>query len=570
MRRVKDNISVFENSTKRLTELGNKRRAGGDVVGAVSAYRNALESSPFDYEANAGLAELYTSVSDAYDTTDLLPEAINCWFRALSVAESDYEKARAYNGLGANYFFLSKDIFAIHYFNEQLRVDPDNFYEYNDVIEDVQDAALDREYEAATSHFGYTLAYDKNSDEDGEKALAQARTLTESGKLNEALLLLTQIKEDSPHFLKALQGIAFILLLQEKFDTAVEISEHILYLDADNFRAQYVLCSAYKNLGKQKESDELFEKLCRRKANDREFNFQMLMLALETERESGALLFADRIVNETPYDLNVLYVRGLIKYNLGDVDGCIADLKKVLIFTDNPVVKNKLAEAREKKENSQPLGKMSYDFNLEEEEVKFRIEELNRRFQDMQSAGIISFDDIVEHCDCIIKCRFTDLLPIGIHMGLALNAKKMHEYLRVVLLDSTVADELKRCILKEYLSLGINMPIRCVAGHIYKSFNVQPVKLSGYAAEAFQEAYAVAASNLYLIDQHKIILLRRRIVKYREKYEQNLGPEDVKPDILAAGIFKMLALPILSEDKVVCEMFSVKQEDLENIIQYLK
>jgi len=71
----------------------------------------------------------------------------------------------------------------------------------------------------------------------------------------------------------------------------------------------------------------------------------MIMLSLDTSHESVALRFIERVLEETPYNLNVLYVRGLVKYNLGDVEGCRADLKKVLVFTDNAVVRDKLSVA---------------------------------------------------------------------------------------------------------------------------------------------------------------------------------------------------------------------------------
>ena len=68
---MRKNKLLFENTPERLSEVGKKRRDEGDIPGAVSAYRSALSDHPLDYNANAGLAEVYTEI-------DMLAEALNC------------------------------------------------------------------------------------------------------------------------------------------------------------------------------------------------------------------------------------------------------------------------------------------------------------------------------------------------------------------------------------------------------------------------------------------------------------------------------------------------------------
>ncbi|MBQ9482049.1 MAG: hypothetical protein IJU84_07800 [Clostridia bacterium] len=544
----------FDNGANRLKTVAEKRRDEGDILGAVSAYRSVLEKSPFDYDANADLAELYAEA-------DLCMEAANCWFRALSVAADKYEEARAYNGLGAAHYFLGMDLLALHYFGKQLSLDQETDYEYNDVIEDIQDEAYDE-----NERRPYFVVYDKTKDDEGEKSIKRARALIEEGKLNEALTSLTQIKDDSPHFVRSLEMIAFVLFLQGKYETATEIADHILYLDGNNFRARYVLCSCLYGKGETEKSEVFFKQLVAEAEEkfDEERYLHMIMLSLDTSHESVALRFIERVLEETPYNLNVLYVRGLVKYNLGDVEGCRADLKKVLVFTDNAVVRDKLSVAG-KAEGERP-DRIEYEFDLKESEVKYRVEELNKRFDALRESGSISFEDIREHCDCIVKCRFGDLFAVGMQMGLAVDARRTHEYLKELLLDVSVSDEIKCSILREYLTLGVNMPIKCVTAHIYKEFTLSRYEFNGFAAELFNEVYAIAAACLYMVADDKVPLLRRRLKKYKEIYEYNGYPDSAEPKPLAAAAFHLMKLPGISAKGIVRELFSVEEKEFNEAV----
>ena len=556
---MKRNDLLFENTSARLTEVGLKRKNNGDISGAVSAFRSAIELRPFDHTANASLAETYTEI-------EMFTDALNCWFRALSSAESNAEKARAYNGLAANYYFLNKDMLAIHYFNEQLSLDMDGEYAYNDIIEEVQEAEFEKQNELG-DRLDYFVIFDRNADDDSKVKLNAARALTEEGKLNEALILLSQVPETSSCFVNALEAICFVLLLKNDFEKAEEVADRILSLDRDNFRAQYVLCSCYKNLGRAEESEVLYGKMVASYGGEEDRNLHFVMLSLDTEHDSEALSFIEKELEQNPYNMNMLYLRALVKYNLKDVSGCVEDMKRVLIFTDNPIITERLATVRGEK--GTPPERLKYDFDLENEEIEFRLDDITRRFREKQLDSV-TLDDIKEQCKCAIKCRLSEMFPIALHLGLNTDARKMHEFVQMLLMDVSVPDDFKRIILKEYLLLGINMPIMCVTGNIFNKFTLMPLNFSDHAADVFGEAYALAAANIYILDHRKITLLRRRIKKMYLAYCENIGPEDAPPNVLAACIIRLLNLHIISDVNLLKELFGTSENEMEDIVKYLK
>ena len=540
-------IITFDNGVKSLSALAEKRREEGDLVGAVSAYRSALAKSPFDYGANAGLAELYGDV-------DLGIEAINCWFRALSRAENDYERARAYNGLGANYYILGKDSLAMNYFGKQLETDNESDFEYNDVLDNMRDEFFEEQPER------YSVVYDKKKR--GREALEKARNLLDTGRPDEALKKLSDVLPEDEAFPEALEIISFVLLMRGEYQAALDAASRAVDLRGGGLLGNCVVCSALFHLERKDESLAIFKKIVNSGvAAETQDYLQVSMVAIEIGQEEAALDYINRILADTPYNVNVLYVRGLIKYNLGDVDGCREDMKTVLTFTENAVARQRLFETRI--EGKDRPERFAYDFDLTESEVKFRLDELNKKFLSLQG-GHITFADIREHCECIVKCRFPDLFSVGMHMGLAVDAAGMQEYLKEVLLDVTVDDEIKRAVVKEYLSLGLKMPIKLVSGHYYKEFTIEPIEMNGYAAELFTEVYNALASNLYTVGAaKKVALLKRRIKKYREIFEENGGTDSASPEPVAAAVLYRMKIDLLSSGQVAQAMFGVSEKDFE-------
>lgn len=544
-------IIRFDNGVKSLSALAEKRREEGDLIGAVSAYRSALAKSPFDYGANAGLAELYGDV-------DLGIEAINCWFRALSRAEDDFERARAYNGLGANYYILGKDSLAMNYFGKQLETDNESDFEYNDVLDNMREEFFEDPPEQ------YSVVYDKKKK--GREALEKARNLLDTGRPDEALKKLSEVSPEDDAFSEALEIIAFILLLRGEYQVAYETASRAVSLRDGGLLGNCALCSALFHLERKEESLEAFKKIVSTgMATETQDFLQVSMVAIEIGQEEAALDFINRILEDTPYNLNVLYVRGLIKYNLGDEEGCREDMKTVLTFTENAVARQRLLETRLEKDKRPE--RFAYEFDLTESEVKFRLDELNKKFLSLKG-GHITFADIREHCECIVKCRFPDLFTVGMHMGLAVDAAGMQEYLKEVLLDVTVDDDIKRAVVKEYLSLGLKMPIKLVTGHYYKEFTIEPIEMNGYAAELFIEVYNALAASLYTVGASKKVgLLRRRIKKYREIFTDNGGLDSASPEPIAAAVLYKMKIDLLSSEQVAQAMFGVSEREFEAALE---
>lgn len=548
---MESKIIGFENGAERHTRLGERRLGEGNLVGAAIAFRDALASDAFDYEANAGLADVY------YDA-DLVEQGLNCWYRALSSARTDEERARAYNGLGAGFYFLGKDMVAMHFFSEQLNLDQLGEYEYNDVIEDLQDQ-IEAEGDALDSADEplFKIVGDEEKDAENAQKLQKAKGYIATGNMNEALTLLTEIGEDSGCFREALESIAFVLIVQGKWDTAQDVAEHILYLGEDSFTAHYVICCCKHKQGKTDEAEAIYATL-ERFSGENDFNVKMVMLSLDIGREGDAVNYIDRVLEQTPYNINMIYARALAKYNMGEIDECVKGFKDVLAFEENELVSKRLLEAR------LPDGvrpeRFSYDFGVKEAETAFLMTDIIEKLA-KKGKDFYVIDQIIRNSKCIVECGFFDLLPEMIRLGIGTDAEKYFEFLKGVLLDVTVRDEAKSIIIREYLLLGINVRVKCVSAYVYKEFVLVPHRFEGNNADLFNSVYATVCADLNLIDSTRIPVFAVRLLRAKHRVENKVV--DVDESAACAAALKMMKFKILSDDEFVTALFDVTQEELD-------
>ncbi|MCI5838794.1 MAG: hypothetical protein MRZ91_06400 [Christensenellaceae bacterium] len=540
----------FVRNDDMLLDLAEQRMSEGNITGAVSVYRSLLGENPFGYDQNAGIAEAFTEAG-------LFSHAVNAWFRALSVAADDYQRARAFNGLGANYYFLNNNVISFHYFGAQVSIDAVSDFEYNDVIEDIRDASEEEYYKQP-----FYVAYDKDKKSSGRELIEKANGLVNNGAFTEALETLANVGEDDECYKEALGLIALVLLMSERYDDAVSMGEKLLAVDKSDFFANYVLAGCYYHSGQSEKSDECFKVAASSDSKKTEnFELRMLLLSLDTNRIGDGLFYANKIIAEDPFDFDVLYVRGTLLFNSGDRQGCIDDYKKIITFTDNPAVKSRLEFVKKADGTAQSLP---YETNLREAAMRYMLEFIKKGIPEPEN---VKFSEVKTHLEFVIRYGITEFVSSVLQLALAIDAKAAHAFLKEIFLDVTVTDEIKSEIIRVYLMLGINIPVACVSANLYKEFTIRPYAFTGYAATLFGVVYSLAAAMIYLIDHTKIPLLRKRTAKAKEYYEQRGGNEkSVEYAALAAAIIHSMKLKVISDKKLLKDMFSIKTEAFDDAI----
>ncbi len=545
----------FTKNTDSLLAVARRRRDDDDYVGAASAYRSILSDEPENYSVNAELAELLCDI-------ELYDEAANRWFVCLSVAENADQRARALNGLGAAHYFSGRDMLAVHYFSEQLMSMSAEEYLYDELIDEVRELALEEEAEQKNPRF--KVVHNVNALKESAKQISLAQKLFEDGKFNEALVLLAGVSEDSPDYIRSLELMSFILLLQNKIKQAMDVSLYVLEVKKDSFTAHYVLAGGYKSLGDDGKCNEHLSAAEGLVGDDQDRQLRMVTLALELEDENKALFYINKVLLQNFSNMNLKYVRGIINYNLGNVKDALRDFSDVVTLTDNVLAKEKLKKAG-LLEGHRP-ERLEYSFELENEKIAERQGELLENVAERDGVSGIDISDVISQCEAVVFSRISALVPMCIHLALAVDAVKGMTYFDGVLMDCRVPDNIKAIILKEYLLTGVEMPVKCVTAHLYKQFTLKPKLVTEEPIELLSQVYAEVAANLYMIDPDKVSVLDKKADALFDAYRQNGGGnEDVAA--LAAAVTYLLKIPMLSTRKMSRTLFDVSDEQLNKAIK---
>lgn len=537
-----------------LLDIAEQRMSDGNITGAVSVYRNLLSKTPFGYDQNAGIAEAFTEAG-------LFSSAINAWYRALSVAADSYQKARAYNGLGANYYFLNNRIISYHYFGLQLSEDAFSDYEYNDVLDDIQEAEAE---ESNNPHL--YVAYDKNKKPTGLELIEKARTLSGSGDIEGAFETLSSIDENDKHYEEGIGIAAFLLLMSGKENETIEFGEYLIKRDKDDFFGNYILAGCYKHTDEKEKSAHCFDICASTDPNTIEkYDLRMLLLCIDTGREKEGIFYASEILKEAPFDLDTLFTRATLEFNSGDRDGSLADYKKVITFTDNPAAISRYNFIKQLDGDTDE--KLSYEMNIKDAAMSYMLDYIKKGIAVPEN---VSFGEVKTHLEYVIRYGISEFVSNVLQLALVVDAHATQEFLRKIFLDVTVSDEIKSEIIRVYLVLGISIPVKCVSANLYKEFTIRSVRFAGYASSLFNLAYALAASTVYMIDNTKVSLLKSKAFKAQANYEERGGDEDKKLYApLAAAIIYSMRLKVISDKELLTTMFELKKEDLDKALAFI-
>ena len=126
-----DNVIKFRKPLDKVFDKANDKCDQGDYLFALSSLLNEMEQRPENAEICAHVADIYTELG-------LYENAVLTWFKYLLRARrEDYWEA--YNGLGANYYFLEENYLASYYFSEQLKITEEVCGVYAEVLEEFLD-----------------------------------------------------------------------------------------------------------------------------------------------------------------------------------------------------------------------------------------------------------------------------------------------------------------------------------------------------------------------------------------------------------------------------------------------
>ena len=300
-----------------LDKLYNKKIESNDLLGALSLIDKMETMHGVDRQTHAARATIYYKMG-------LYEESANSWFKYLSVCKEKH-RARGYNGLGACFYKLDDKSMAGYYFNEQLKTKDKTIYEYNNVGAEFFDEIYDKKSD-------YYIAYPYEI-ADFTKVINKSADLIKMKDFEGALDVLKVIPKQSKFYGDALIQKSLCCFFLDNIEKSLDYIDEALELNPNDLIA---LCNAI-SLNCDAGNKEKVKKLVKRLSSDKsscDFDnlYKVFMVYCEVGEHKLAEKTAEKFLKKEPYNLNVLFLYGLVEYNLQKFEKISKKYSKTVLY----------------------------------------------------------------------------------------------------------------------------------------------------------------------------------------------------------------------------------------------
>ncbi len=561
---VKKNIIEFKRDGDFYFERAEKFLLKGDYLSALENMRKARRLMPEEPYFAFRMARIYGEMG--------LPAAANdIYFRLITQKKCVME---SYFGLTQNFMEDDNLEVAYHYlkcaydrrggadgdlFNEaeMMDMDIDDLY---DIIEELEDRTFDLD-----NSKGLKLVYDRDIYQ--KKILLSANNLMGRQEFDKALTTFAVIKPDSNFYNEALNGITLCHYLAKNYVCAEAVAKEAERLYPDD---AYMLCNrlllADKMRSKAETEKYLSALLAKNDLTDNE-RYRAAMVFCETDRHGYAAEALEKLLEETPYDPQVLLLCAQAQYNGGNLTRAAA-LCRIMIKADED---DSIARYYLKLFTEGPKRKVSYACQVPQKEIVRRLNILTAAAKPDPSGlcSLIETDNeffrLVKWCMTLDDIAFQTFI-FGACCGSG--SPKIREYIDGLLLSSEVNTLLKKQLLIKVLSKTEGQrTIHLTADDILLSARYNaPKKLNEFPA-CFIESYINVFATLALMEKGfevKLNSVVREFLKCAEAEKDTL--KDSKA--LSAVIGVMYGGKRLFTNRgIICEIFNT---NLTTLRAYMK
>ncbi|MBE5734262.1 MAG: tetratricopeptide repeat protein [Clostridiales bacterium] len=550
---MSDNVLLFDKPILRYRRLADECAKKEDFLGAIRFLTSAKNIDPFNLDVLIDLA-------DNYADAGLLENANKCWFNYIDKAPKE-RLAVAYEELAINFFYLDNFWASSYYFHKKLEID--GFISKEGLSQEIIDFFSGEEHKKGS----YKIAYPFDR-ADYSYEVKKAKHCMTIGIFDEGAKILQSIPSeclDEDGF----GDLAVCLFMSDDLDGAEEVCRQSLKLHGDNVTAFCNLSTVYDMKEDFDNSDYYYRKALSCKKGDKAEAYKIATCAIEREDHQMLLECLTTILNERPYELNMLFFSGLCYANLGNFERAEQQLKTALsLDPEDSVVRfyydyvNGLLVSGADEQNFMPF---KYVKELPEQVIskyKKKIKSLVKNPEKMASMvkktevrkvlewGLFSLDSQVVR-DCVFVLTNT-LTPYS------------KSVMMKALINPDGREELKRLIIYVLLQCGVKEKIGVVAGSFY--CKLKPKKLACEKdlehGGLYLSSYALCVSKMIFLDVEVLDKLAKQCDVIFKKLRSIITESDATNEEIAGLILFRAKAKKFSDIAMVTRVFSVDKNKL--------
>lgn len=474
-------IYTYDLNEDLLLNLLNKKLENNDLIGALTVTKTLMERT------NYNKLDLISKRADIFYRMKNYSRACEEWFKYLTLTDEVRQTARAYNGLGACFYKLQENAVAGYYFNKQMLADKKSYFNYSSVT-------LEYFEEILSAKNNYYLAYPLDK-ADFTKLILLAEEKLKVGNYSGAIEDLKIIPSTSSFYPLSLITSSIAKFFLGDIDGAIVDIENSIKIESSTV----AICNAisiFLSVNDKEKADFYFNMLDLATAKGVDL-YKILLVYCEKGEDQTALSLAKRYLKENPFDVTVLFLLGLINFNLKNYEDSENAFKKCYLINGGYVEKYYLTMASNRCIMN---NKMQYQFDLPENVRRIIVEEM-KTFLSLKREERMGFEGkILSICEYVFNSSSYSMQSTMITLLGETKFKKSFEIMKNALLSLNVYDGVKVGIIGYLTAEGYDGKVPVVFNKIYK--NVTLYKSEILNNQKFIEAYAFLICKMVVIEDN--------------------------------------------------------------------
>ncbi len=492
-------IIRIEENIDRYMKLADKKMAEDDLLGALFTLKS-LEKLSRDLSVTARLADVYADMG-------LLDISNRYWYKYMNTAPKE-KVSTAYEELGINYFYMDNLWATGYYFHKKIQAD--GYISKEGIDNEIIEFLSGDEFKK----YAYRVVYPPEradfslEHKSGKRAIAL-------GAFSEAVKMLEKIPKRN-RTEEIADDLSVAYFMSDDLENAEKEVRRALKEHGESVWAYCNLSTVYELKKDYEKSEYYYQKALSLATGERIEAYKIMTCAIERKDHYRVKECLEKVIEERPYEIAMLYFYGIALINLGDYESAKNALKKARSLDFDDVIVEyyyNLAKAFCDGEGEQKLLPLDYEKRLPKLVEKRWTARIKHMIDDPKKfvAGVKKKDNKSLFKWCMLYGSDSSMRTLTYNMA-TLTSREFIKLAIELLMMPEANDALKRLLVYMLAMSGYKGKISVVFGVFFKTYHGRKTACEkDLDNPKFLTAYALAMSKLVFSDIEDIDVIAKSI-----------------------------------------------------------
>jgi tetratricopeptide (TPR) repeat protein len=515
---MEKNLQLDKN-IERYVKIADKKVGEDDLLGAFYTLKSV--------EKFTKSTDIIVRLADLYADMGLLEISNRYWYKYMSIAPKE-KVPMAYEELGINFFYMENLWATGYYFHK--KIETDGVISKDSIDNEIIEFLSGDEFKK----YAYRIVYPPEKADFSLESKSGKRALA-LGAFNEAVLMLEKIPLASRTEENS-DDLTMAYIMSDDLENAQKESRRALKEYGDSVGVYCNLSTIY-GLKKDKEKSEYYyQKALSLTKGERTEAYKLMSCAIEMEDHLKVKECLDKVIEERPYEISMLFFQGIAYLNLSKFSLAVESLKKAhSLDTENLIVEYfyNLAKQFENGEGEDKLLPLKYEKCIPKKVESRWSAKIRYLINNPQKFNINAKKQENIKLFKWALLYASDSLMRSLSYSLAtLNPKLFYKLAQEVLMLPEAGEAQKRLMVYMLAMSGYKGKISIVFGIFFKEYNAKKLACEkDFDHPLFLTAYSLAMSKLVFSDVENLDKIAENADKIyialKDKLDEGVHVEEI-------------------------------------------